>query len=56
MNDKDANRLLHIQEACGSLSDEFNEANPIVDWQAWKDMRNILTDQSFGAGNRMKFP
>ena len=85
MNDKDANRLLYIQEACteltqiisnfkdvepflthrlyqhatvrlleiigeacGSLSDEFKEANPIVEWQAWKDMRNILIHQYFG--------
>ena len=37
-----------IGEACGSLSDEFKEANPIVEWQALKDMRNILIHQYFG--------
>ena len=92
MNDKDANRLIHIQEACteltqiisnfkdvepflthrlyqhatvrlleiigeacGNLSDEFKEANPIVEWQAWKDMRNILIHQYFGVDYKREY-
>jgi uncharacterized protein with HEPN domain len=42
-------RLLEIiGEACGSLSDEFKETNSLIEWQAWKDMRNILIHQYFG--------
>jgi len=37
-----------IGEACGALSPEFVEENPIEDWQAWKAMRNILIHQYFG--------
>ncbi|MBP9163710.1 MAG: DUF86 domain-containing protein, partial [Leptospiraceae bacterium] len=42
-------RLLEIiGEACGSLSDECKEKYSSVEWQAWKDMRNILIHQYFG--------
>lgn len=42
-------RLLEIiGEACGSLSDEFKDENSLMEWQAWKDMRNILIHQYFG--------
>lgn len=42
--DKDNICLSHIQEACGSLPNEFTS----VEWQAWKDMRNFLIHQYFG--------
>lgn len=42
-------RLLEIiGEACGSLSDECKEKYSSVEWQVWKDMRNILIHQYFG--------
>jgi uncharacterized protein with HEPN domain len=42
-------RLLEIiGEACACLSDEFKNDNSLVEWQAWKDLRNILIHQYFG--------
>ncbi|MBK8396924.1 MAG: DUF86 domain-containing protein [Leptospiraceae bacterium] len=42
-------RLLEIiGEACGSVSEECRDSYPIIEWQAWKDMRNILIHQYFG--------
>lgn len=42
-------RLLEIiGEACGSISEECKDSNPTIEWQAWKDMRNILVHQYFG--------
>lgn len=42
-------RLLEIiGEACGSVSEECKESHSTVEWQAWKDMRNILIHQYFG--------
>ncbi len=42
-------RLLEIiGEATASLSEEIRHQEHSIDWQSWKDLRNVLIHQYFG--------